>query len=99
MAYWAAAKASPRWGAAMAMATDAWPISRTPVRWTMATPLTVAKVPKPGAQVQVIGTPTSYDVQPFMIHMDKGAFYGQKPEPATTKKAPARRTPARKRPQ
>lgn len=68
------------------------------VELTMATPLTVAKVPKAGAQVQVIGTPTTYDVQPFMIHMEKGAFYGQKPEPAATKKPPARRTP-RHRPQ
>lgn len=63
---------------------------------TMATPVPVAKVPKAGAQVQLVGTPTSYDVQPFMIHMEKGAFYGQKAEPE--KKAPARRTPARRRP-
>jgi hypothetical protein len=72
--------------------------SNTPdVELSMTTPLTAAKVPKPGAQVQVIGTPTTYDVQPFMIHMEKGAFYGQKAEPPA-KKAPARRAAPRKRP-
>lgn len=65
---------------------------------TMTAPIAVAKVPKAGAQVQMVGTPTSYDANPFMIHMEKGSFYGQKEEAAPAKKAPARRTP-RKRPQ
>jgi hypothetical protein len=45
--------------------------------------------------VKVQGTPVSYDPNPFMIHMNTGAFIGPPPKKATP---PARKPPARKRP-
>ncbi|MBZ5566797.1 MAG: hypothetical protein LAN64_02985 [Acidobacteriia bacterium] len=57
-------------------------------------PITASLMPKEGAMVKVQGVPVSYDVSPFMIHMNKGVFIG-----APAKKTPpARKPPARKKP-
>ncbi len=57
-------------------------------------PIAASLMPKEGAMSKVQGTPTTYDVNPFMIHMTNGAFIG-----APAKKPPARRPVHRKPPQ
>jgi hypothetical protein len=55
-------------------------------------PIAAALVPKQGATSRVQGTPASYDVNPFMIHMTSGAFIGAPPKP------PAHKPPVHKKP-
>jgi len=62
------------------------------VELTFEAAIAASLVPKQGAMSKVQGTPVSYDVNPFMIHMSNGAFIGAPP------KAPARKPPVRKKP-
>src|SRR5262249_8980591 len=59
---------------------------------TMAAPIPVAKMPKVGSQITLQAMPTSYDKQPYMMHMGDGKLAVAK-KPAT----PARRGGATKR--
>ena len=54
---------------------------------TMAAPLPATLMPKVGEQIQLQGTPTSYDPNPYMIHMTEGKLLKQ---PGKTTKPPAR---------
>ncbi|MBZ5629206.1 MAG: hypothetical protein LAO06_10125 [Acidobacteriia bacterium] len=68
--------------------------NRADVEVTFEAPISASLMPKQGAMAKVEGTPESYDANPFMIHMGKGAFIG-----APAKKTPpARKPPARKKP-
>jgi tetratricopeptide (TPR) repeat protein len=62
------------------------------VELTFEAPIGAALVPKQGAMAKVQGTPASYDVNPFMIHMTNGAFIGAAPKP------PVHKPPVRKKP-
>ena len=53
------------------------------INFPVAIPASLA--PKVGAMSQVQGSPVSYDANPFMIHMDQGAFIGKKPPASSTK--------------
>lgn len=63
---------------------------------TMTTAIPARLMPKVGAMLQFQGNPTTYDVTPFMVHMDSGKLLKaagaaeEKPSPAK-KKAPVRR--------
>ncbi len=63
---------------------------------TMAGPIPAKLMPKVGAMIQFQGNPTTYDVTPFMMHMEQGKLVKtpgateEKPSPAR-KKAPVRR--------
>ncbi len=61
------------------------------VELTFEAPISAALMPKQGAMSKVQGTPVSYDPNPFMIHMNNGAFIG------APKKPPARK-PVHRRP-
>lgn len=67
--------------------------NKADVELTFENPISATLMPKQAAMAKVEGTPVSYDVNPFMIHMGKGAFIG-----APAKKTPARKPPARRRP-
>jgi tetratricopeptide (TPR) repeat protein len=65
------------------------------VEVTFESPIAASLMPKQAAMVKIEGTPVSFDANPFMIHMGKGAFIGA---PPPKKAAPARKTPARRKP-
>jgi tetratricopeptide (TPR) repeat protein len=69
--------------------------NKADVEVTFEAPIAASLIPKQDAMVKVQGTPVSYDPNPFMIHMNTGAFIGPPPKKATP---PARKPPARKRP-
>ncbi len=46
--------------------------NKADIELTFATPLTPARVPKPGTQITVQGVPDSYTPNPFMMHMSDG---------------------------
>ncbi len=58
------------------------------VEVTFESPISASLMPKQGSMSKVQGTPETYDVNPFMIHMDKGAFIGA---PPAARKRPTRR--------
>ena len=66
--------------------------NKADVELTFEAPIAAALVPKQGAMSKVQGTPASYDVNPFMIHMTSGAFIGAPPKP------PVHKPPVRKKP-
>lgn len=66
--------------------------NKADVELTFEAPIAAALVPKQGAMSKVQGTPATYDVNPFMIHMTSGAFIGAPPKP------PAHKPPVRKKP-
>jgi hypothetical protein len=73
------------------------PQPKADIELTMALPLGPKLLPKDNAMVQFQGVPTSYDPNPFMVHMEKGCIIvrgkciaGQ--ESPTTKATPRRRT-------
>jgi tetratricopeptide (TPR) repeat protein len=68
--------------------------NKADVELTFEAPISATLMPKQGAMSRVQGTPASYDVSPFMIHMTNGAFIGAPPKKAP----PARKPPARRRP-
>lgn len=70
---------------------------------TMTAPIPARLMPKVGQMLQFEGTPTTFDANPFMVHMVEGKLLAkggaaaeQKPSPA--KKTPAKKTPAKRRP-
>jgi hypothetical protein len=67
--------------------------NKADVELTFDSPISASLMPKEGVMSKVEGTPVSYDTNPFMIHMSKGAFIG-----APAKAAPTRKPPVRKRP-
>jgi hypothetical protein len=64
------------------------------VELTFESPIGASLMPKQGAMSKVQGTPASYDVNPFMIHMTNGAFIGAPPKATPARKPPVRRKPA-----
>jgi hypothetical protein len=68
--------------------------NKADVELSFEAPIAASLMPKQGAMSKVEGTPESYDVSPFMIHMGKGAFIGAPPK----KTPPARKPPARRKP-
>ena len=62
--------------------------NKADIELTFATPLTPARVPKPGTQITVQGVPDSYTPNPFMMHMSDGQLITPPRQPST---------PARKR--
>lgn len=51
------------------------------IELTLTTPLLASRVPKPGTQVTFQGVPTSYDANPFLIHMANGSLEQSAPKP------------------
>ena len=58
----------------IAATVDAIELNQADVEVTMATPLTLRMVPKPGADIEVVAVPASYEPQPFVMKMNKGAM-------------------------
>lgn len=63
------------------------------IELTMANPIPTRLVPKDGATVDFQGNPTTYDPNPFMIHMEKGVLLNLPTE------TPKRTTPSRRKTQ
>ncbi len=63
--------------------------NKADVELTFESPIAASLMPKEGAMSKVQGTPVSYDVNPFMIHMSNGAFIG--PPPKAAHKPPVRK--------
>ncbi len=76
---------------ALAATADAIEKKAADVDVTMAAPIPTARIPKVGSQITLQAQPTSYDKQPYMMHMGEGKL-------AVAKKAapPARRTTKRR---
>ncbi len=55
--------------------------NKADVELTFEAPISATLMPKEGAMSKVQGTPTTYDPNPFMIHMTNGAFIGAPPKP------------------
>lgn len=67
----------------LAATADAIQAKAADVEVTMAAPLTKARVPKVGTQITLEASPTSYDRQPYKLHMDQGKLaVARKPAPA-----------------
>ncbi len=62
----------------IAATVDAIEQNQPDVEVTMAPPLTLRTVPKPGADIQLLAVPASYTPQPFVMKMNKGTI----PKPA-----------------
>ncbi len=60
------------------------------IELTMTAAIPAKIMPKVGTMVQFEGTPTTYDPNPFMVHMEKGVLLSKTP-PAPAKKTPPRR--------
>jgi hypothetical protein len=69
--------------------------NKADVELTFENPIAANLMPKQGAMSKVQGTPATYDVNPFMIHMTNGAFIGPPPKATPARKPPARRKPSR----
>ncbi len=67
--------------------------SKADIELTMANPIPTRQVPKDGATVDFQGNPTTYDPNPFMIHMDKGVLLNLPTE------TPKRTAPTHRKPQ
>jgi hypothetical protein len=63
------------------------------IELTMANPIPTRLVPKDGATVDFQGNPTTYDPNPFMIHMEKGVLLNLPTE------TPKRTSPTHRKPQ
>ena len=61
----------------IAATVDAIEQNQPDVEITMATPLTLRMVPKPGADVEILAVPVSYAPQPFVMKMSKGMLRPQ----------------------
>ncbi|HZQ92768.1 MAG TPA: hypothetical protein VFA60_13315 [Terriglobales bacterium] len=80
--------------------------NKADIELTMVEPIPAKAVPADGTMIQFQGTPTSYDPNPFMMHMDKGVFVGKTAQAVAAALKPAapkrntgttRRTPPKKR--
>src|SRR6266850_1356895 len=73
----------------LAATADSIQANQADVDVTMAAPIPTARVPKVGQQIMIQAMPTSYDKQPYMMHMGEGKLIvkGAAKKPA----APARR--------
>ena len=60
----------------------------------MVGPIPAKDMPKTGGDVKFQGKPTTYDANPFMVHMTEGTLIGA-PKPAP--KTPAKKAPAKKK--
>ncbi len=67
--------------------------NKADVEITFEAPIAASLMPKQSAMAKVQGTPATYDVSPFMIHMTNGAFIGAPPKPPVHK-PPVRKPPA-----
>ena len=56
----------------LAATADAIQAKTADVEVTMAAPLTKARIPKVGQQITLEAVPTSYDKQPYKLHMEQG---------------------------
>lgn len=65
----------------IAATVDAIELNQADVEVTMATPLTARMVPKPGADIEVVAVPASYEPDPFVMKMTKGAMPSRRPAP------------------
>jgi len=73
----------------LAATADAIQANKADVDVTMAVPIPTARIPKVGQEIMIQAMPTSYDKQPYMMHMGQGKLIvkGAAKKPA----APARR--------
>jgi len=62
--------------------------NKADIELTFATPLTPARVPKPGAQVTIQGVPDSYTANPFLIKMTDGQLIAPPRPPSKPKPRP-----------
>ena len=65
----------------IAATVDAIELNQADVEVTMATPLTARMVPKPGADIEVVAVPASYEPDPFVMKMNKGTMPPRRPAP------------------
>ena len=65
----------------IAATVDAIELNQADVEVTMATPLTARMVPKPGADIEILAVPASYEPDPFVMKMTKGAMPPRRPAP------------------
>jgi tetratricopeptide (TPR) repeat protein len=63
--------------------------NKADVELTFATPLTAARVPKPGAQITIQGVPDSYTPNPFLMRMKDGQLISPPRQPSTPRRRPA----------
>lgn len=70
----------------IAATVDAIELNQADVEVTMATPLTARMVPKPGADVEILAVPASYEPDPFVMKMNKGAMPQRRPAPRGRKR-------------
>ena len=70
----------------IAATVDAIELNQADVEVTMATPLTARMVPKPGADIEVVAVPASYEPDPFVMKMNKGAMPPRRPAPRGRKR-------------
>lgn len=63
----------------IAATVDAIEQNQPDVEVSMAAPLTVRSVPKPGTDIEILAVPVSYVPQPFVMKMSKGALRPQTP--------------------
>jgi hypothetical protein len=77
---------------ALAGSSDDIEAKRPDIDLTMSAPIPARLMPKPGADFQFEGTPTSYEPKPFMMTMKDGAILTAKTPAA--RKPPVHRKPA-----
>jgi tetratricopeptide (TPR) repeat protein len=63
----------------IAATVDAIEANQPDVEITMATPLLQRSVPRPGADIEILGVPVSYTPQPFVMKMSKGTIPARRP--------------------
>ncbi|MGH9492887.1 MAG: tetratricopeptide repeat protein [Terriglobales bacterium] len=63
----------------IAATVDAIEQKQPDVEVTMATPLLQRLVPRPGADIEILAVPASYEPQPFVMKMSKGSLRPQAP--------------------
>lgn len=80
----------------LAATADAIQANTPEIELTMTGPIPAKIMPKVGAQITFGGTPSSYDPNPFLVHMTDGTLLTKAPAAAPARKTPAK-APAKKR--
>ena len=71
--------------------------NKADIELKMVAPIPAKIMPATGGDVKFQGKPTTYDPNPFMVHMTEGTLVGAPKAAAPAKKAPAKKAPAKKK--